>query len=213
VFKVIITFAFVALVSFAQAQTSLISVNWTASGSAPQANTSGTLAGLGTVSVNTSRVNNAGSVFAGSNYSWSSGYTFSVNEFVGLGVGGSSNDVQTFTFSQNISNPYLIFNWIDAGSSFDFGSNSYTLLGSANATSSGNLITAGAGAGTTESDGFLIRLNGTFGPTSALTFTFRNTAGPQTIGATVAAVPEPSSLSLLAVGLGALAMMRRRRGC
>jgi hypothetical protein len=208
--RIFATLAFVALGSFAQAQTSLISADWTASGANP---TSGTLVNLGSVSVTTSRVGNAGGVFSiPYNYAWNSGYAFSVGESVGLGAGISSNAVQTFTFSQNISNPYLIFNWIDVGTSFNFGSNSFTFLGSANATSSGNLITVGAGSGNLESDGFLIRLNGAFGPSNPLTFTFQNTTSfVQTVGATVATVPEPSALSLLAVGLGGLALVRRRR--
>jgi hypothetical protein len=160
-------------------------------------------------------VGSAGDVFSiPYNYAWNSGYAFSVGESVGLGAGISSNAVQTFTFSQNISNPYLIFNWIDVGTSFNFGSNSFTLLGSSNATSSGNLITVGAGSGNLdlESDGFLIRLNGAFGPSNPLTFTFQNTTSfVQTVGATVATVPEPSALSLLAIGLSGMALVRRRR--
>jgi hypothetical protein len=208
--RIVATLAFVALGSFAQAQTSLISVDWTDSGANP---TSGTLASLGNVYVNTSRVGNAGGVFSiPYNYAWNSGYVFSVGESVGLGAGISSNAVQTFTFSQNISNPHLIFNWIDVGTSFNFGSNSFTLLGSANATSSGNLITVGEGSGNLESDGFLIRINGAFGPSNPLTFTFQNTTSAvQTVGATLATVPEPSAFSLLAVGLSGLAILRRKR--
>ena len=37
--------------------------------------------------------------------------------------------------------------------------------------------------------------------------------GDYGFGLRVAMVPEPSALSLLAVGLGGLAVMRRRRGC
>ena len=197
--------------SLAQAQTSLISVDWTASGLVPQATTSGTLAGLGNVSVTTSGVSNAGGVFPISyNYAWNSGYTFSVGESVGLGAGISSNAVQTVAFSQNVSNPYLIVNWIDVGTSFHFGSNSFTLIGSANATSSGNLITVGGGSGNLDSDGFLIRFNGAFGPSNPLTFTFQNpTSFSQTVGATVGIIPEPSGFSLLPLGLVGLAVLRR----
>ena len=73
-------------------------------------------------------VSNAGGVFPISyNYAWNSGYTFSVGESVGLGAGILSNAVQPVAFSQNVSNPYLIVNWIDVGTSFHFGSNSFTL--------------------------------------------------------------------------------------
>jgi hypothetical protein len=190
----------------------LISVDWTASGTAPISTSSGTLNGFGNISLTTSANANAGAVFPISyNYSWQGGNNLSVGEGVALGVGASTSATQVITFTQTISNPYLLINWTDSGTSFDFGSNTFSMVGSSNATNSGNLITIGAGAANLAADGFMIRFNDTFGPTKSLSFVYNsNLTQAESVAMTLAVLPEPSVLSLLAVGLGVVLRRRRR---
>lgn len=56
-----------------------------------------------------------------------------------------------------------------------------------------------------------ITVNGDYAGALKLSGLSAATTASETINSTVSSVPEPSALSLLAVGLGALAMMRRRR--
>ena len=56
-----------------------------------------------------------------------------------------------------------------------------------------------------------ITVNGDYAGALKLSGLSAATTASETINSTVSSVPEPSALSLLAIGLGALAMMRRRR--
>ena len=56
-----------------------------------------------------------------------------------------------------------------------------------------------------------ITVNGDYAGALKLSGLSAATTASETINSTVSSVPEPSALSLLAVGLGALAMIRRRR--
>jgi len=56
-----------------------------------------------------------------------------------------------------------------------------------------------------------ITVNGDYAGALKLSGLSAATTASETINSTLSSVPEPSALSLLAVGLGALAMMRRRR--
>jgi len=56
-----------------------------------------------------------------------------------------------------------------------------------------------------------ITVNGDYAGALKLSGLSAATTASETINSTVSSVPEPSALSLLAVGLGGLAMMRRRR--
>ena len=56
-----------------------------------------------------------------------------------------------------------------------------------------------------------VRVNGNYAGALKLSGLSSATTGAEAMSVSVASVPEPSALSLLAVGLGGLAMMRRRR--
>ena len=202
-------------VSFAPAQTSLISVQWTPPGFVPTTSGSGTLLSGNTVGLTTAAIGNAGAVF---NWDWSAlpfanGLTLNntTNSGIAIAVGGNSTATQTLTFSSAISSPYLWFNYIDQNTSFSFGSYDWTLLSANGAARSGNSVNVTASASNLADSGFLVRINQDFGPSSSLTFNYISTSLASTSGFTVATVPEPSAFSLLAVGLGGLALIRRRR--
>ena len=202
-------------VSFAKAQTSLISAQWTPPGSVPTTSGSGTLLIGNTIGLTTAAIGNAGAVF---NWDWSAlpfanGLTLNntTNSGIAIAVGGNSTATQTLTFSSAISSPYLWFNYIDQNTSFSFGSYDWTLLSANGAARSGNSVNVTASASNLADSGFLVRINQDFGPSSSLTFNYISTSLASTSGFTVATVPEPSALSLLAVGLGGLVLLRQGR--
>ena len=201
-------------VSFAKAQTSLISAQWTPPGSVPTTSGSGTLLIGNTIGLTTAAIGNAGAVF---NWDWSAlpfanGLTLNntTNSGIAIAVGGNSTATQTLTFSSAISSPYLWFNYIDQNTSFSFGSYDWTLLSANGAARSGNSVNVTASASNLADSGFLVRINQDFGPSSSLTFNYISTSLASTSGFTVATVPEPSAFSLLAVGLGVVLRRRRR---
>ena len=199
--------------SFAKAQTSLISAQWTPPGSVPTTSGNGTLLSGSTVGLTTAAIGNAGAIF---NWDWSaapfaSGFSLSTtnNSGIAIGVGAGTTATQTLTFSSVINSPYLWFNFIDPSTSFNFGAYNWTFLSGNKASRSGSsVISTGSNA---SDDGFLIRINQDFGPGTSLNFNYASTGVVSTSGFTISTVPEPSALSLLAVGLGGLAMIRRRR--
>ena len=201
--------------SFAKAQTSLIAVEWTPPGSVPTTSGSGTLISGNTVGLTTAAIGNGGAVF---NWDWSalpfaSGFTLNTttNSGIAIAVSGNSTATQTLTFSSAISSPYLWFNYIDQNTSFSFGSYDWTLLSANGAARSGNSVNVTASASNLADSGFLVRINQNFGPSTSLTFNYISTSLASTSGFTIATVPEPSGLSLLAVGLGGLALLRQSR--
>ena len=56
-----------------------------------------------------------------------------------------------------------------------------------------------------------VRVNGNYAGALKLSGLAAATTANEAISSTLTSVPEPSALSLLAIGLGGLAMMRRRR--
>ncbi len=204
-------------------------VNWAADGALDGAGT-GTLAG-GTILVNYSTIPGAGnaSVTVGVNWNASLATNDAVMDGVTNlegGVFGTSSGaasplsfVQTVTFSANVTNPILYVNFTDANTTLDFGALSLTLLDSNNAQLAGSIVSF-AGSGNGFNDGFAATINGTFGPGTPIQLNFISQGAVSgfdsvafTIGLApaVAAVPEPSTLGLLAGVLGLVGVRRRGR--
>jgi hypothetical protein len=128
-----------------------------------------------------------------------------------IGSGLPGNNLQTFTFSAPLTDPYVFLTYARGGAVYDF--SSFTILSvldSGGVTRTGNTFT---GTIDTESpqSGFLIQLGGTF---SSLSFNINNanqtgTGSASEITFAVNQIPEPSS-ALLGV-LGLLTVLRRRR--
>lgn len=100
--------------------------------------------------------------------------------------------------------PVLLVNFLSLRDVFNFGTNSFTVLSSHNATTVGNIISATTSVTDSADDGFGIQFAGTFGPGTPLQFTYSSGGGPDGL-ATVAftlgtPVPEPPSDSLAAMG-------------
>ena len=98
----------------------------------------------------------------------------------------------------------------------DFGSLSLTLLSSNHAQLAGDVVSF-AGSTNSFDDGFGLQINGTFGPSSSISFNYTEITPGEfnfdsvafTVG--VSAVPEPSTLVLgLIGGAGMIAFGRRR---
>jgi hypothetical protein len=156
---------------------------------------------------------------------WSTGYTIpevwttslatssvatTVTSETGGVIGGSvSGAIQTITFSAAVVNPILLFNYTIDGETFDFGSATVTFLSGHNAALAGDLLTF-VGSGNTSNDGAALQLTGTYGPSNPLTFVYTYVGNADTVGFTVATVPEPGALGLLAVGAVGLIAARRR---
>jgi PEP-CTERM motif len=125
---------------------------------------------------------------------------------------------QTISFSNTILNPVLMISGADSTSTMDFsamGSSgvTFTLLDSQHASfNSGTKIMTFPAAINSTHDGFALKLNGTFGPSNPIQFAYSTTAALDSTAFTIAAIPEPSSLALLALGGLALRQRRKRKG-
>lgn len=190
------------------AQTNLVSVDWVEQGTPPTSSLGGVFRSgaltFGSVSGTTDRVFNAGSVreVVWGARPFSAGYTTSVNEGVALAASRNSARSQTFLFTEVVSTPHLFVNFLDVNTSFDFGAYNWTVLGANNASRSGSRMVVGSGATDTTNDGFLVRINQTFGPGTNLSFSYINdTSVEHSVRFTVASVPEPSTYAQVAVAV------------
>ena len=125
---------------------------------------------------------------------------------------GSAN--VTFT-GGSVTNPILLFDFTDPGETFDFDDAlSLSILDQSPAGSvsiaAGNVVTLNGAPGNGPDDGFALQLLGNF-----TTFNFATNLSllsAQSVGFSIAAVPEPVSMALMTAGLlGLLAMVRRRK--
>ena len=200
--------------------TTVTSVDWQQQGSTIPTTALGGSWAFGTVSGTTGamQVDNAGAVFTQNwgGFAFSSGYDTSSDSSVAIGTAANSTATQTFAFSSQVSQLHLFFNYIDRNMVVDFGTLNWALLGATNAARSGSTVVVASAAGDNgvATQGFLVSVNGTFGPGSNLTFDIINGSNWQsTVGFTVGTpVPEPSTYGLILGGLAlAGAALRRRR--
>jgi hypothetical protein len=207
----------------------LDTVNW-APDSTVDGTGTGTLAGSISVTYSTGIGFNAGVTFTEhwASYLGTAGATSGAvtNELGGVLGGGPNGTPQQITFSSSVTQPILLVNFLGGPSGvfahdvFNFGSNSFTLLSSHNATASGNMVSGTSLDTDTADDGFGIQFTGTFGPLNPLQFTYTSDGlggnGLQSVAFTIGAsqVPEPAALTLLAIGIACVAGYgwRRRLG-
>lgn len=125
------------------------------------------------------------------------------------GPAGISPFSSTVTYSINGTGSYQIGGWIDGGSGNPAVSkrDSYLWMQLAQNISVGDKIafTAGTLGGIAGDTNFNVPLSGSF-----TTFLVRSNDG-SIISGSGSAVPEPSALSLLVVGLGGVMLLRRKR--
>ncbi|NBT46046.1 MAG: hypothetical protein EBT06_14355, partial [Gammaproteobacteria bacterium] len=91
---------------------------------------------------------------------------------IGYNCNGNPQN-QSVTFSTQVTNPYLLFNYVDGGSVYDFSSiaGTVTLVGNTvGATLSNKTITLPAGSFNQSNNGFAIQLTGTY-PSISYTIT------------------------------------------
>lgn len=198
------------------AQAALIAINWAADGTADGLG-SGTLGGLGVNLVSTDGLVNGGVTFSG-NWAGQAG----TDGVAGIAAIASANrnaidwnsgaaGVATITFTGGtVTNPILLFDFIDPNSTFDFANAlTLTLLDHSPAgqvsIQPGNVV-AVAVASNIADHGFALQLDGTF---SSISF---NTNLDQIVAASVGfsiavdeanvnRVPAPGSLVLVVLGL------------
>ena len=187
------------------------SVDWTVAGLPAQ----GVFQSTNNITFNSANISNAGQFFS---FDWgsmpfASGFDTTYDDAVAIGYTDGTSTT-TVTFSQAVSNLSLWFNYIDDATTFDFTGLNWTFMGGNNASRSGATVVSSGGNNAT--DGFLINVAGSFGPSAPLSFDITRAEG-DTAGFTLSApspasaVPAPSTLALVLGGLMLSGYPVRRR--
>jgi hypothetical protein len=166
------------------------------------------------------------SSFSGGNYTGISLWSGNTeNMFIGIPYqkqsfgfdahGGNGNaDIKTINFTPDPNTSYLVaFGLLPSLTS---GKVDVKMWATSNLSIDGNTLVSGTPnaslLGSRDNFSFdNVRVNGDYAGALKLSGLAAATTASETINSTLSSVPEPSALSLLAVGLGGLAMMRRRR--
>jgi len=165
------------------------------------------------------------SSFSGGNYTGISLWSGNTeNMFIGIpwvsksfgfdAHGGSGADIQTINFTPDPNTSYLVaFGLLSNPTS---GKVDVKMWATSNLSIDGNTLVSGTPnaslLGSRDNFSFdNVRVNGDYAGALKLSGLAAATTASETINSTLSSVPEPSALSLLAVGLGGLAVMRRRR--
>lgn len=202
----------VAIQSFSYGAFIMDSVTWTTGGRPA----SGVFLGTNNISLSTPAAGNAGQLF---NFDWGSmpfaaGYSTTSTSAVAIGY-TSGTSTTTVSFSQSINSLALWFNYIDSGTTFNFTGLSWSFVAGNNAYQSGNTVVSTGN--NNQNDGFLINIDGSFGPSAALSFSVDKTGGGDTAGFTLSStapplvVPEPGTWAAAALLAGAAGYMRWRK--
>ncbi len=209
------------------ARAELLTVSWDLADTTLGAGGTGQLGGL-TVQYTTDAIPpNAGTTISNASFPIGAGTAPGVALFGGisdlsggvLGAAYPGPSNQTITADGTLTDPVLIFNFVDPYEVFDFGALPFTVLSAAQVTRSGGLMTGDATAGNTAGDGFVIQLAGNY---TEIQFTLAGgtSQGGRPEGQTVAftvgqpraqAVPEPASLAAALLGLGVVGVRSARR--
>lgn len=164
------------------------------------------------VTVGINNVNAGPSVGAAFPTNWGAlqfGTSFPTTSSSTIGIGTGSN--YQISFSQQISNPLLYFNYIDIGDSFDFSGQSISLLQSNFAAISGaSIISAQVGAVNQAEAGFIVQVLGSYGPSAPVNFDYIGSGTSVGFTAGVQLVPVPLPLMGVGVALGFSRNLRRR---
>lgn len=128
--------------------------------------------------------------------------------------GGGANRVNTFHFSQAVTNPYIdVFsvgqNGVPVSFEFQNGATFSILAQGAGHWAGGSLIQTSPSSFVGREGNGLLQFHGTFTDISFITPNYEYYYGA-TVGI-AAAVPEPETYAMMLAGLGALAMVARRR--
>jgi hypothetical protein len=206
----------VAIQSSSYGALTVNSVNWTTGGRPAL----GVLEGTNNISFSTAAHNNSGQLFT---FDWGSmpfaaGYDTTSDSAVAMGY-TTGTSTTTVSFSQSINSLALWFNYIDSGTTFNFTGLNWSFVAGNNASRSGSTVVSTGG--NSPNDGFLINVDGSFGPSAALSFTvdYAGAGSGDTAGFTlssaapVAPIPEPGTWAAMAIFAGgaAFAGWRRRK--
>jgi hypothetical protein len=178
----------------------------------------GTLGGTTVTYTTVAGAGDAGSTIPAS--AWTS--SPATNDAVGDGAtdpsGGlfgttGQGQLSTIEFEDSIVDPILLVNFADPGTSIDLSGLNFEQLDANNAALASGVYTF-AGAANTSSDGFAVRLLGTFGPAAPISFLYNAspTGGFASVAFTVGRlVPEPGSIALVGIGLAGMLVVAGRR--
>jgi hypothetical protein len=188
----------------------LDNATWTASGSVTTSG-SGTLNGIN-IAITTVAVSNGGTTngqdWDAISFISNAGLTnITPAGSIDLAFNGNATSQQVVTFSgSGLTNPYIFINFTESGDTFDFGSNTATLIAGSNAQQVGNTFTS-TGATNTQNDGFVVKFNGTF---TNLSFDVIRVGALDSVSFSVA-VPEPSTYLLGAASAISLFVVQIKR--